>query len=95
MGKHDKTIVAEINPIEFYKERNRTLAAENTRLRERILELERAAGIAELAMEHQEVVSAGISNELKEVIEEKDAQIAELKYENEKLKDRLIREVLK
>lgn len=64
---------------DFYKARISTLEKENLKLNERINELEKSIGIAEMAMEHQETVCDGISNELNEIINEKDDEIEVLK----------------
>ncbi len=92
MGRHDKreVISVEINPIEWYIERNKTLTMDNVQLRKKIDDLEKAAGITELAMDHQEEISAGIMNELKEELADKDDEIRELKYQVEQLKEAVV-----
>ena len=74
MGKHEKTenFVAELDEMEWLKERNRTLAKENLYLKH-MLDKE------EEAYEYGDAMS-------KHVIEEKNQYIQELEAEIEKLK---------
>lgn len=98
MGKHEaKETVFKWEPRydDFYKERINTLEKENARLKERISLLEQAAGNAELAMEHQEMVSVGISNELNMTIEEKEEEITKLKGQIKMLKEAVVNGALR
>lgn len=98
MGKHEaKETVFKWEPRydDFYKERINTLEKENQRLKERISLLEQAAGNAKLAMEHQEMVSVGISNELNMTIEEKEEEITTLKGQIKMLKEAVVKGALR
>lgn len=98
MGKQEaKETVFKWEPRydDFYKERINTLEKENQRLKEKISLLEQAAGNAKLAMEHQEMVSVGISNELNMTIEEKEDEIATLKGQIKMLKEAVVKGALR
>lgn len=80
---------------DFYKARISTLEKENMKLYERIGKLEKSIGIAEVAMEHQETVCDGISNELNEIIKEKDDEIEVLKGEIKMLEAAIVKGALR
>lgn len=83
MGKHDKqeetVLRATVDEAEWLRERNHTLAKENTQLREQVKKLQDALGNVELCMEHGENISQGIINELKEEINDLNTEIEKLK----------------
>lgn len=91
MGKNDKeetVLRATVDEAEWLRERNYTLAKENTQLREQVKKLQDALGNMELCLEHGENIGQGIINELKEEIED-------LKAMNAELKDALVRAALR
>ena len=97
MGKHDGAIEFKWEPMpdEYYKARINTLERENLALHKKIEELEKSIGIAEIAMEHQETISDGISNELNEIIKEKDDEIEVLKGKIKMLEAAIVKGALR
>ena len=89
MGKHDKvTFKWEPSKEDYYKERINSLEKQNEDLRAQIKKLQDALGNMELCIEHGENISQGINNELK-------AEIEELKEQNERLKEALVKSALR
>ena len=80
---------------DFYRARINTLERENLALHKKIEELEKSIGIAEIAMEHQETISDGISNELNEIINEKDDEIEVLKGKIKMLEAAIVKGALR
>lgn len=80
---------------DFYKARINTLERENLALHKKIEELEKNIGIAEIAMEHQETVCDGISNELNEIIDQKNDEIEVLKGQIRMLKEAIVKGALR
>ena len=97
MGKHDGAIEFKWEPMpdEYYKARINTLERENLALHKKIEELEKNIGIAEMAMEHQETVCDGISNELNEIIDQKNDEIEVLKGQIRMLKEAIVKGALR
>ena len=107
MGKHDKTnfkwakpeevevISCDVNPEEWYKSRIAELKAENARLREQLHEVQMSVGNYELVIDHQDEMHSGIVGEYKEIIEEKDGEIATLKMKIEMLKEAVVKGALR
>ena len=97
MGKHDGAIEFKWEPMpdEYYKARISTLEKENLALHKKIEELEKNIGIAEMAMEHQETVCDGISNELNEIIDQKNDEIEVLKGQIKMLKEAIVKGALR
>ena len=98
MGRHDKKIVKlsfEPMPDDFYKARINTLEKENVRLQEKVAELNKATGIAELAMDQHDEIHTGIVAELKEELACKDNEIEKLKYQIELLKEAVVAAALR
>ena len=86
-----KVISFEPPKDDFYKARINTLERENLALHKKIEELEKNIGIAEMAMEHQETVCDGISNELNEIIDQKNDEIEVLKGQIKMLKEAIVK----
>lgn len=80
MGKHDKveTMFARQANESWHKERIRTLEKENERLRNKIAELNKALGHAEMVIDNDEVIAAGIKAENDDLMAEKDIYIEKL-----------------
>ena len=98
MGKHDKqetNFTWQPMPDDFYKARIKSLESENLKLHEKIAEYEKAAGINELAMDHQDEVHNGIVAEFEELLDEKDEEIAVLKGQIKMLKEAVVKGALR
>ena len=110
MGKHDKqdarfewvrpeVVEARISyeppKDEFYKAEIAKLQAENARLREQLHEVQMSVGNYELVIDHQDEMHSGIVGEYKEIIEEKDGEIATLKMKIEMLKEAVVKGALR
>ena len=80
MGKHDKAEVmfAKVANESWHKERIRTLEKENERLRAEIADLNKKLGHAEMVIDHDEVIAAGIKAENDDLMAEKDIYIEKL-----------------
>lgn len=80
MGKHDKveTMFARQANESWHKERIRTLEKENERLRNKIAELNKALGHAEMVMENDSTIISGIKAENDDLMAEKDIYIEKL-----------------
>lgn len=98
MGKHDKqeeTYAAGINSMEWYIERNHTLAKENVALKDKITELEREIGRLEQIVDNDERIHNGTVAEYHELLDEKDEEIIALNGEIKMLKEAVVKGALR
>lgn len=98
MGKHDKqeTVISCVIPnADYYKAEIRKLQLENERLRTELSEVQSSIGNYELVIDHQDEMHSGIVGEYKEIIEEKDGEIATLKMKIEMLKEAVVKGALR
>ena len=107
MGKHDKTnfewakpeevevISCDVNPEEWYKSRIAELKAENARLRKEQHEMRMSIGNYELVVDHQDEIHNGCVAEYKDLLDEKDEEIAVLKGEIKMLKEAVVKGALR
>lgn len=98
MGKHDKqeeTYAAGIDSMEWYIERNHTLAKENVALKDKITELEREIGRLEMVIDNDEHIHKGIIRESEEFLKEKDDEIAVLQGQIKMLKEAVVNGALR
>ena len=75
---------ANVDPNSYDIARVRTLTKENAELRKQIAMLNEYD-------EHREAVKSGMCNEFEELLQEKDAEIAELKVVISELKEKIVR----
>ena len=83
MGKHDKheeKVVFKWEPPkdEWYKARITELKEENARLRDELNEKSRHIALYEQTVDYQDEMHTGVLNEYKQVLDEKDDEIAVL-----------------
>ena len=100
MGKHDKheekvVFTWDAPEDEWYKERITELKAENARLREELNEKNRCIGVYELTVDHQDEMHNGTVAELKDLLDEKDDEIAALNMQIKMLKEAVVNGALR
>ena len=84
MGKHDKHEEQKVEfkweppKDEWYKARITELKAENARLREELDEKSRHIALYEQTVDYQDEMHTGVLNEYKQMLDEKDDEIAVL-----------------
>lgn len=100
MGKHDKqeeqvVFKWDVPKDDFYKARINALERENERLKKDLADREQCIGIYELAVDHQDEVSSGIIAEYKDLLDEKDDEIAVLQGKIKMLKEAVVNGALR
>ena len=101
MGKHDKheeqkvEFKWDVPKDEWYKARITELKAENARLREELTEKERSIGAYEQTVDYQDEMHTGVLNEYKQLLAEKDDEIAVLQGQIKMLKEAVVNGALR
>lgn len=100
MGKHDKheeqvVFKWDVPKDEWYKARITELKAENARLREELTEKERSIGTYEQTVDYQDEMHTGVLNEYKQLLDEKDDEIAVLQGQIKMLKEAVVNGALR
>ena len=101
MGKHDKheeqkvEFKWDVPKDEWYKARITELKAENARLREELTEKERSIGAYEQTVDYQDEMHTGVLNEYKQLLDEKDDEIAVLQGQIKMLKEAVVNGALR
>lgn len=101
MGKHDKheeqkvEFKWDVPKDEWYKARITELKAENARLREELTEKERSIGAYEQTVDYQDEMHTGVLNEYKQLLDEKDDEIAVLQGQIKMLKEAVVKGALR
>lgn len=100
MGKHDKheeKVVFKWEPPkdEWYKARITELKTENARLRAELDEKERSIGAYEQTVDYQDEMHTGVLNEYKQMLDEKDDEIAALNMQINMLKEAVVNGALR
>jgi sugar-specific transcriptional regulator TrmB len=98
MGKHDKHETEfkwEVPKDDFYKARLTELKNENARLREELTEKERSIGAYEQTVDYQDEMHTGVLNEYKQLLDEKDDEIAVLQGQIKMLKEAVVNGALR
>ena len=100
MGKHDKqeeqvVFKWDVPKDEWYKARITELKAENERLRNELTEKERSIGAYEQTVDYQDEMHTGVLNEYKQMLDEKDDEIAALNMQINMLKEAVVNGALR
>ena len=98
MGKHDKNetkFTWEPPRDDYYKAEILKLQSENARLRDELHKTQMSIGNYELVIDHQDEVHSGCVAEYKDLLDEKDEEIAVLKGEIKMLKEAVVKGALR